>query len=110
MGLKSTIFSAFIAITVLFLAGVKPAQATYNYWLMCWVPSDSLGAHECKRLPNSWRIRGVRKKYCRSSNHFCGRSKTSFRINRRNLGSMRRYGFNRRDLGTVVTIYTGLYR
>ncbi len=110
MGLKSTLFSTFFAIAIIFLAAAKPAQAGYNYWLMCWVPSTSLGATECARLPSNWRIRGVQKKYCNNRN-YCGSSAVSFRVNRRNVNQVSRYAdISRRDLGASVTIYTGLYR
>ena len=111
MGWKTTIFAAFLAFAAFVSVSAQPAHATSITWLMCWVPSNDSGAHDCVKLPSNWRISGVSKNYCSSAASFCSDKEEVFRINRRNLRSVARYApVSPRDYGVTVTIYTGVYR
>jgi hypothetical protein len=93
-------------------AATKPAQATQlNGWMMCWVPGESKGAHECVMLPSNWHIPGVRKLYCTEPYYRCTNATETFMITRSTRRAAARYAPIRTlDYGSVVTIYSGVYR
>lgn len=112
MGWKSTAFAAFLAFAAFVPATTDTARATQlNGWMMCWVPGESSGSHECVRLPSNWHIPGVTKRYCTEGYYRCSKAVETFMITRSTRRAAARYAPIRTlDYGSVVTIYTGVYR
>ena len=111
MGWRLTLSAAVVAFVTTFSGLFSPADAANRGWWLCWVPALSDGGTKCVRLPDSWRIRGVRRPYCQHWVWRCTKAKVNFRVNRRNVRDLSRYAkISSLDYGAYATVYTRVYR
>ena len=110
MSWKLTFSAAIIALFSTLSGSFSEAEAGNRGWWLCWIPAVSDGAHECVRLPDNWRIRGVRRPYCQHWIWRCTRARVDFRVNRSNVRDLSRYAkISSLGYGAYASVHTRRY-
>lgn len=85
------------------VATADRAAAGYSTYVICWTQVS--GVTECRNLPDNYRLPGVAKPYCNTSN-FCRAGAVDFQLTRARIQCLKAYVDTRSMVpGGTATIY-----